>query len=132
MPTKKQHRAIEEAVHAAEAVTGLQLCVFLGHAEEDARAHAEGMFTSLGLHTRPGVLVLVAPPQRRAEIVTSAELKERVSDEACDEAMAAMIERFRAGDLVAGIRAGLDRLVAAAGPGEAVGAEDVPDVIDEQ
>ena len=58
LSVRQQHR-VERAVHDAEARTGLQLCVYLGPAGEDARAHAERLFVDAGLHTRPAVLVLV-------------------------------------------------------------------------
>ena len=118
-------------MHEAEQATGLQLCVYLGPTEEDARAHAEALFEEHELHTRPAVLVLVAPLHRRAEIVTSEAARGRLRDADCEVAMAAMIERFRLDDLAGGVIACVERLAAAAGPGSAAPAsEQLPDVID--
>lgn len=136
-PTRRQHRRIEAAVQQAEDATGLDMCVYLGPAEEDARAHAESFFVERGLHERPAVLLLVAPPQRRVEIVTAPSVRDRLPDAVCEEAVSAMVARFRDGDLTGGLEEGLRRLAAAAGAGRGrpiTGADDErgdgPDVID--
>lgn len=113
---------------AAEKQTGLQICVYLGPTSEDARAHAEQLFVDAGLHTRPAVLILVAPEARRVEVVTSREVRERVTDEAAHEAVDRMTTRFADGDLVGGLMAGVEHIAAAAGPGEETG-EDLPDLL---
>ncbi|HUR17925.1 MAG TPA: TPM domain-containing protein [Acidimicrobiales bacterium] len=128
--SKSDHRRVGEAVDAAEDLTGLQFCVVLGPADGDARSHAEGLFVQAGLHLRPAVLLLVAPDQRRVEVVTAPTVRARVPDGACAEAVAGMTERFAAGDLAGGIVAGVSRLAAVAGPGVG-GAEDqeLPDIL---
>lgn len=116
----------------AEEVTGLQFCVYLGPTGEDSRAHAEELFTRAGLQTRPAVLMLVAPPQRRVEVLTAPEVRSRVDDATCARAVADMTTRFAEGKLAEGILAGLDDLVRAAGPGTAPpGSEELPDVLGE-
>lgn len=129
-PTKAQRRHIAAAVDAAEEVTGLQLAVWLGPAEGDSRAAAEAMFVEAGLDQRPGVLLLVAPTARRVEIVTSPTIRDRVPDDAAAAAVRAMVARFKEGDLVGGIDAGLTTIVLAAGPGTPDdGQEELPDVL---
>jgi uncharacterized membrane protein YgcG len=115
-------------VEAAEKRSGLQICVYLGPTHEDARAHAERMFTEAGLHTRPAVLVLVAPEVRRVEIVTAPESRERVTDDAAREAVELMTKRFTEGDLAGGLIAGVEHIAAAAGPGNESG-EELPDLL---
>ena len=127
-PTVRQEKQVRRAVDAAEKQTGLQICVYLGPAAEDARADAERMFVEAGLHTRPAVLVLVAPQVRRVEIVTAPEARERVSDEAAHEAVELMTKRFADGDLVRGLIAGVEHIAAAAGPGQESG-EELPDLL---
>ena len=100
----------------------------VGPVEEDPRAHAERMFIEAGLHTRPAVLVLVAPQARRVEIVTAPEARERVSDEAAHEAVELMTKRFADGHLVSGLIAGVEHIAAAAGPGQESG-EELPDLL---
>ncbi|HVE46835.1 MAG TPA: TPM domain-containing protein [Acidimicrobiales bacterium] len=128
--SKAEHHRVGEAVDTAEETTGLQFCVVLGPAEGDAHAHAEALFVQAGLHLRPAVLVLVAPDQRRVEVVTSPAVRERVPDAACAEAVADMTQRFATGDIAGGIVAGVERLAAVAGPGVSGADEDeLPDVL---
>ena len=130
--TDSQHQAIARAVDEAEEVTGLQICVYLGPTEQDSRSHAEELFARAGLHARPAVLVLVAPAERRVEIVTSSEARGRVDDDSCATVVAEMTERFRAGDLAGGIVGGVRRLTELAGPGTAPsGQEELPDVVED-
>jgi uncharacterized membrane protein YgcG len=119
---------VGRAVHAAEERTGLQICVYLGRAGENAREHAEQLFVEAGLHTRPAVLVLVAPENRRVEVVTAPEARERVPDEAAQQAVDRMTTRFAEGDLVGGIIAGVEHIADAAGPGPPSD-EEVPDIL---
>jgi uncharacterized membrane protein YgcG len=131
--SKKAHGQVAAAVHAAEQETGLQFCVYLGPTETDARAHAEKMFVDADLHTRPAVLLLVAPPERRVEIVTAPSVRERISDQACQTAIEAMTADFRAGDFASGLSTGIAHLAAIAGPGTAPtdDAGELPDIIEE-
>jgi uncharacterized membrane protein YgcG len=128
----RQRRRVERAVDTAEDFTGLQICVYLGsvEGETDPRAHAEQLFVQTGLAARPAVLLLVAPPQRKVEVVTAPALRDRIPDSAAGEAVTAMVERFKDGDLAGGLVAGIEQLAATAGPGTA-GADDVelPDML---
>ena len=122
---------MEAAVHEAEATTGLQFCVYLGPAEEDTRAHAEALLVDAGLHTRPAVLLLVAPLVRKVELVTAPEARQRVDDATSELAVATMTRQFARGHIAGGIVAAIDLMAAAAGPGTAPpGAEELPDVVD--
>lgn len=124
----RQERRVERAVEEAERATGLQICVYVGPAGEDARAHAERLFVDAGLHTRPAVLVLVAPALRRVEVVTAQEGRGRVSDEAAQHAVDAMTARLGEGDVAGGLIAGVEAIAQAAGPGTS-DSEDVPDLL---
>lgn len=129
-PTRRQRRLLERAVDEAERTTGMQFCVYLGDTEGDPRAHAEAMFVDAGLHTRPAVLLLVAPDQRRVEVVTAPEARARVDDAACALAVGTMTRQFARGDIAGGIVAALDLLATAAGPAPTPpGAEELPDVL---
>lgn len=122
-------RRIALAVHHAEERTGLQFAVFLGPAGDDVRAHAQSLF----LEAAPDVLLVVAPDQRRVEIVTSASARDRVPDAACDDALAAMRPLLRTGAYDWALVAALDHLSIVAGPGMAPsGSVELPDVIDER
>jgi len=128
--TPRQVRRIEQAVDRAERMCGLQFCVFVGGVEHDPRAHAEGLLAELGLDTRPAVLLLVAPPQRRFEIVTAPEARRRLSDAECRMAAASMTASYAVGDIVGGTCEGLRLLAQYAGPGPAERTEDeLPDLL---
>lgn len=129
--SKKAHKQVAAAVDAAEDLTGLQFCVYLGPTETDARAHAERLFVDAGLHSRPAVLLLVAPPERRVEIVTAPAARERISDQACQSAIEAMTADFKAGDFGGGLSTGIAHLAAVAGPGTAPDETELPDIIEE-
>ncbi|MCU1448397.1 MAG: hypothetical protein JWP02_567 [Acidimicrobiales bacterium] len=124
----RQQKQVERAIDEAEEHTGLQLCVYLGPVGEDARAHAESMFTQAGLHTRPAVLVLVAPELRQVEVVTAPEVRDRVPDEAAQRAVHRMTARFAEGDLTGGLIAGVAEIAEAAGAGPG-GGEELPDLL---
>lgn len=130
---KRQHAKVEAAVARAEATTGLQFCVFLGSIDDaHPRDHAEAMFVEAGLHDRPGLLIVVAPKQRRVEIVTSPHIRARVSDADAASAVEAMTASFGRGDLAGGLVSGLDRLTAIAGPGRLeAGQVNITDVVDD-
>jgi len=126
----RDRRAIDAAVSAAEARTGLQFCVYLGPAAADTRAHAEGLFVEAGLHEQPAVLIHVAPDHRRVEIVTAPAVRERIPDAACTNAIDRMTSRFAEGRFVDGLLAGITSLADTAGPGAADGSSDLPNVVD--
>lgn len=114
--TRGQHRRVVRAVKHAERTTGAEFCVYVGAAGEEPRTHAEVMFATSGLHTRPAILLLVAPDARRVEVVTSPEIRQRVSDQACADAVVAMTGHFARADITGGIVVGIRRLQTAAGP----------------
>jgi uncharacterized membrane protein len=120
---------IEAAVDAAEETTGLQITVYLGPVEGDAREAAERLFVADGSVERPAILLLVAPAARRVEIVTSPTIRARVPDEACAAAVDTMVGHFREGAIDTGIVAGLAELVRVAGPGRPDGSAELPDVL---
>ena len=128
--TERQLRRIERAVDLAERASGLQFTVFVGGVEADPRAYAEQLLGELGLTTRPAVLLLVAPPQRRFEIVTAPHARERISDAECRRAAVSMSASFTVGDIAGGVCEGLRLLAEYAGPGDAERAEDeLPDLL---
>lgn len=127
--SRADHRRLAGLVHEAETTTGLQLAVYIGPTEADPGAHAERLLHESGATAVPAVLLLVAPAARRIEVRTSAAARERVPDEAAERAIAAMAPGLAAGDLVAGISAGLAVIVDVAGDGLAGGPE-LPDVLD--
>jgi uncharacterized membrane protein YgcG len=128
--SKRDRRAIDDAVRDAEAKTGLQFCVYFGPADEDTRAHAESAFVEAGLHARPAVLVLVVPDRRRVEIVTAPDARERLTDDECQAALAEMTPYFARDDFVGGLVVGVNELAERTGPGTTPpGTTDLPNVL---
>lgn len=127
----RDRRRLAKLVDRAERVTGLQIAVYVGPSEDDPGAHAERILQESGGADLPAVLLLVAPESRRIEIRTAPVARVRVPDEAAARAVAAMGPVLAEGDLVAGVAAGLEVLVAAAGPKPKGSAEapELPDVI---
>jgi uncharacterized membrane protein YgcG len=94
----------------------LQLCVYLGPADGDAREHAERLFHSAQANTRPAVMLYVAPDARRVECVVAPQLADRIPDAAAQEAIDVMVPVLSAGDVAGGLAAGLRHIAAVAGP----------------
>jgi uncharacterized membrane protein len=129
--TRLQRHRVARAVDEAEWYTGLQICVLLGAlGEGDSRRRAEELFVAAGLDSRPAVLVLVGPDQRRVEVVTAPELRQRVTDEAASEAVAEMTRLLALDQPAAALVAGVQHIAAAAGPGHAPeGEKELPDLL---
>ena len=68
-----------KAVHNAEALSGLKFSVFVGVAEEDARAYAERLHGALE-DPAHSVLVLCDPEFHALEIVTGSEARRWLDD----------------------------------------------------
>lgn len=122
-------KRIARAVDAAEELTGMQLCVYLGPADGDPHGRALSLFED----AHPSVLLLVAPDAHAVEIVTAEGVRDRVTDEDCAAAIDLMRPLLRRKRYDKAIVAAVEHLARAAGPGAAAeGAAELPDVIDEQ
>ena len=111
--TRVELERIKRAVHNAEVVSGLTFSVFVGIAEEDARAYAERLHSALD-DPRRSVLVLCDPEFHALEIVTGSEARRWLGDVECGLAAATMQTSFVAGDIVGGLAAGIQQLGEAA------------------
>ena len=111
--TRVELERIKRAVHNAEVVSGLTFSVFVGIAEEDARAYAERLHSALD-DPRRSVLVLCDPEFHALEIVTGSEVRRWLGDVECGLAAATMQTSFVAGDIVGGLAAGIQQLGEAA------------------
>jgi uncharacterized membrane protein YgcG len=116
-------------VHEAEAVTGLQFCVYLGPAQDDSQALAHRLFTTA--EGEPSVLVVVATDVRRVEILTAPLVRERIPDDECAEAIARMRPGLQDGRFDDALVAAVHHLAAVAGPGGPISAGELPDLFDE-
>ena len=122
---------LEAAIAEAEAETGLQIAAYVGPVEGDPGFAAEQFFLEAGVMSRPSVLLLVEPEQRRLEIRTAPSARERLTDREAEVVVRAMREHLRKGDLVEGVVEGLHmiaELVGPARPGDEPG-EDLPNLL---
>jgi hypothetical protein len=112
--TTRQLLRLDEALRAADKLTGLTFSVYLGALDEPVRESAERLHRQLdGADT--AVLIAVSPNQRMLEIVTGNQARKRISDRDAKLAALSMAAAFAGGDLAGGVLSGLDQLASHAG-----------------
>lgn len=115
----RQQERIESAVERARSENGLDVSVLVGDLELDDltqfRAAAEKLHAALGDRSPAAVLLVVAPGQRRVEVVTGPQVRRRVPDRVSALAVLSMTSAFRGGDLVGGIVDAVRQIADAAG-----------------
>lgn len=120
----RQQERIEQVVERARRDNGLDLSVLVGDLEladlSQFRAAAERLHAALGERSASAVLIVVAPGQRRVEIVTGPEVRRRVPDRVSALAVLSMTSAFRGGDLASGIVDAARQITDAAGKGRAL------------
>jgi uncharacterized membrane protein len=124
---------VHDAVHAAEAETGLQFCVYLGPAPGNTRELAERLFAGAEAEgQQPAVLIAVGTTEHQVEILTADWARTRVPDAACEEAIERMRPALRERAYDDALVAALGHLAAVAGNGTpAAGGVEFPDLFDE-
>ena len=118
LPLRSQQR-IQDAIEGCREENGLDVTVLVGDLElEDPsqfRAGAERLHAALGGRAATAVLLVVAPGQRKVEIVTGPGVRRRVPDRVCALAVLSMTTAFTGGDLTGGIVDGIRQISSAAG-----------------
>lgn len=85
----KESGRVHTAVAAAEAATGVELCVAVADAgSTDPHLFADAAFSDLGLAGRKAALVMVMPDARRIEMRTSASAADVLPDDLCAKVVA--------------------------------------------
>ena len=114
-----QQERIEHAVSLCRSENGLDVSVLVGDLNLDGigdfRAAAEKLHAALGERAHSAVLVVVAPGQRKLEIVTGPSARRRVPDRVAALAVLSMTSAFAGGDLAGGVIDGLRQMADAAG-----------------
>ena len=127
LPPAQQER-IATAIDRIRADNGLDVSVVVGDLELDDlsqfRAGAERLHAALGDRSSTAVLVVVAPGQRRVEIVTGPGIRRRVPDRVTALAVLSMTSAFRGGELTGGIVDAVRQIADAAGRRAALSAAD--------
>ena len=111
--TPDQDRRLRRAVEIAEDASGLRFSLYVGPAEDDARAYALRVHGSLE-DPAGTVLVLCDPDLRVLEVVTGPVAKRALSDRDCALAAASMRSSFVAGDIIGGLSHGITQMGEAA------------------
>jgi Domain of unknown function (DUF5130) len=104
-----ERHEIDKAIRDAETVCRYEFSVFVGAAESETRPFAERLHAALVAPSR-SVLILVDPAARIVEIVTGFDVRRDLDDSAVKLAALSMQTAFAAGDLVGGIRRGVQML----------------------
>jgi uncharacterized membrane protein YgcG len=119
-----QQERIEHSVSQCRSEHGLDVSVLVGDLDlpdlSGFRAGAERLHAALGDRARSAVLLVVAPGQRRVEIVTGPAARRRVPDRVAALAVLSMTTAFSGGDLAGGIIDALRQICQAAGKGAAI------------
>jgi len=107
--TASERVALDETIRKAERVSRVEFSVFVGHAEGEPRAFALSLHAALAAPAR-SVLIMVDPDARALEIVTGSAVRRTLRDQQVELAVATMQSLFATGDLVGGLRRGVQML----------------------
>ncbi|WP_395693713.1 DUF5130 family protein [Nocardioides sp.] len=100
---------VDEAIRQAELVSRYEFSVFVGRTVGEPRSFAQRLHASLVAPAR-SVLIMLDPAQRVLEIVTGADVRRHLSDREVELVSLQMQSLFAAGDLVGGLRRGIQML----------------------
>jgi uncharacterized membrane protein YgcG len=107
--TSSERVALDETIRKAEHSSRTEFSVFIGHAEGEPRAFATQLHNSLVAPAR-SVMIMIDPHQRALEVVTGGLVRRTLEDREVELAVVAMQSSFAAGDLVGGLRRGIQLL----------------------
>ena len=108
-----QEAEIDRAIRGAETTCRFEFSVFVGTAQEESKAYARRLHTALSVPDR-SVLILVDPSARLIEVVLGSVVRRSLSEDSVRLAIAGMQSAFAAGDLVGGIKHGVNQLAQSA------------------
>ena len=101
--------ALDEAIRKAEQLSRVEFSVYVGHAEGEPRLFAERLHSALVAPTR-SILIMADPDARVLEVVTGSQVRRTLRDQSVELAVASMQTDFAAGDLVGGLKHGIQML----------------------
>ncbi|GAB3256446.1 hypothetical protein GCM10027448_25250 [Nocardioides dilutus] len=100
---------LDETIRKAEQLARVEFSVFVGNAEGEPRQFATSLHAALVAPAR-SILIMVDPTKRLLEVVTGSYVRCTLTDNEVELAVAAMQSEFTAGDLVGGLRRGIQML----------------------
>ena len=107
--TPTQTEDLKRAVRRAEEDSGLHFSLYVGGAEGEPRAYAQGLHATLEDPSQ-AVLVFCDPESGVLEIITGAEARRTLEDGECALAALGMKSSFEGGDVVGGLAQGIIQL----------------------
>lgn len=110
-----ERAALDATIRNAEQLCRAEFSVFVGSSDGEPHAYATSLHNSLVAPSR-SILIMVDPTVHAIEVVTGAHVRRTLSDHQADLAIASMSATFAAGDLVGGLRRGIQQLAEAARP----------------
>lgn len=114
--SNSERAALDLAIRKAEQLCRAEFSVFVGRSEgDDPHAFAASLHNSLVAPSR-SILIMVDPSLRAVEVVTGAHVRLTLNDHQSDLAIATMAATFAEGDLVGGLRRGIQQLADSARP----------------
>lgn len=108
-----QQAEIDRAIRAAETSCRFEFSVYVGAVDGPAGPFARRLHASLSSPDR-SVLILVDPAARAIEVITGSVVRRSLTDDAVRLAVVGMQSAFAGGDLVGGIKHGVDQLAESA------------------
>ena len=100
---------VDEAIRQAEQISRFEFSVFVGRVDGEPRAFATQLHNSLVAPSR-SILILVDPNERVLEIVTGAVVRRNLTDREVELTALQMQASFADGQLVDGLRRGIQQL----------------------
>ncbi|WP_370249837.1 DUF5130 family protein [Nocardioides sp.] len=113
--TASEQAALDTTIRQAEQVCRAEISVYLGPVDGEPRDFATSLHNTLVAPSR-SILILVDPERRIVEVVTGGWVRRTLSDREVEHAIASMTSVFAAGDLVSGLRRGIQQLAEHARP----------------
>ncbi len=107
--TRGELNALEATIRQAELDSRVEFSVFVGNAEGDPRAFATSLHNTLVAPAR-SILIMVDPQRRALEVVTGGWVRRNLTDAEVELAALAMQRAFAEGELLDGLRAGINLL----------------------
>lgn len=101
-----ERRSLDETIRKAEQLCRLEISVFVGNAEGDARAFATSLHNTMVAPAR-SILIMVDPTRRLLEIVTGGHARRNITDQEVELVALQMQSTFAEGDLVGGLKRGI-------------------------
>jgi uncharacterized membrane protein len=109
--SEQDKQRVKSAVELAEKATSGEIRVHVeSRCKEDVLDRAAYVFSKLGMHLtreRNGVLIYLSLDDRQFAILGDVGINQVVPEGFWDRTSEAMIERFKAGDITAGLEAGI-------------------------